>query len=394
MSPPSQAKNVNVHTLLIVALTFICALVIWLVYDSLRPAASACEAIFQQSEMQLGVKLHVLKNQGEIVLGRQPIAELTEKVQAVAVNLKACCVMHSGDTDNRGFAQCQSRFNQFTTSLTQLESQVSNATQLHAKGGESALVEARQAASALLEDIYSVSDKLENEVNTLSAPPLVRNGELFLSEQFEGEGINERWRIIRPDNDRWMLQPSEKTLLIVTQPGSQVEANDSLRNVFVLNQALPQEDFVVETKVALAIQHQKNGASLGLWENADNYLEVGYFGFSHGYNVRRSPFFRKELRGKAHLVEENLNQHGRVKEPETIHLRISKQGNKYLGWYALVQGDEAVAESAWKLIATHAVPNFNGKVALWASNDDGKVYSTTASETPEIPVEFGYVIVK
>ncbi|NMH59591.1 hypothetical protein [Alteromonas ponticola] len=394
MPQPSQTKRGYGHKALIIALTFITALTIWLVYDSLRLAASPCEAIFQQSEMKLGVKLNVLKNEGEVLLGRQPIVRLTEKVQEVAINLKACCVMHSGKTDSRGFAQCQSRFRQFSQGLNQLEKQVVKTSEILDSGDTQRIDEAKAQTERLLDEVESFSEQISDEVNAISPPPLSLDNTTYLNEQFDGERLSEYWRVLKPDPDRWMLQPPESSLLIVTQPGSQVDDNNSLKNLFLLNQSLPESDFTIEAKIRIAIQNQKNGVSLGLWENADNYLEIGYCGFSHGYNVRRSPFFRKELRGKSHLIEEDLRQHGRVQNAETIYLRIAKKGNKYIGYYALTTSEAALTDSDWHIIATHAVPNFKGKVALWASNDDGKVYSSTNPVTPEIPVEFDYVTVK
>jgi hypothetical protein len=375
--------------------TLLLLIVIWLAFDVLRPGSSSCEAIFQQTESQFGAKLKYLNAEGSIVLGRQQIQSLTEKSQLAAINLKACCVMQqSGGIQNSDFNLCKKDSSRFEEKLARLQAEIDKFSVAASEGNKQAQKTSREQINSLVAEAAKSADVIERKVDSLPRAPLRKTGNEYFRDDFDTETLNQAWQIRHPDNNRWALQSEKSSLLIVTQKGSLWKAKKDLLNLFVLNYAMPEEDFILETHVSIPIQNQQNGASLALWKDDDNFLQIGYRGFPHGYNVRRSPFFLKEVNAKVNLTETDAGRIGGVRSAESIYLRIVKRGNSFAGYYALSDKDSAYDGLKWQLITTHAVPNFIGRPALWADNNDGEVYSTGNSVSPEVPVEYQYLSVK
>ncbi|WP_416307720.1 hypothetical protein [Neptunicella sp. SCSIO 80796] len=396
MSDSLPTKGASVKLVIVLAITLVLILVIWLSFDWLRTGTSNCESIFQQSETQFSVKLSHLDTEGEVVLGRQQIQDLTEKAQITALNLKACCLVHdTGAIDTAGFAQCRQGGQEFAARLTELEGKVKAIVQARQRGDGEQEQQLKTEVDQLVSRAEAIADNFDRQLNQLPRAALRKNGEVFFFDDFDQPELNPDWQILQPDPNRWALQSAESSLLIVTQKGHMAGKENSLRNQFILSHNVPDENFVMETRVSLPIQHQKNGVSMGLWQDADNFLQIGYFGFPHGYNVARQPYFNKELEGQANQQKVDIDRIGGVKKAESIYLRIERTGNKYIGSFALPNdSDQPEQPLKWRTIATHAVPKFSGRPAIWADNQDGKVYSLNTSISPEVPAEFDYLSIR
>src|SRR5690606_36340387 len=158
-----------------------------------------------------------------------------------------------------------------------------------------------------------IANDFEQRLNQLPRASLQEQGDYFFFDDFDQPELNPDWQILHPDPNRWALQSAESSLLIVTQKGHMGGKENSLRNQFILSHNMPDTNFVMETRISLPIQHQKNGVSMGLWQDADNFLQIGYFGFPHGYNVTRQPYFNKELEAQSNHQKVEIDRNCDIK---------------------------------------------------------------------------------
>ena len=316
--------------------TLLLLVIIWLVYDWVSHAGSPCDRIFQQTSAQFDLSLKHLDTEGQLILGRQQIQELTEQAQLTALNLKACCLVHdTGAIDSDGFMQCRDGSDTFATRLASLEQSVEQMKMAVQTDNRALQQQIKQQVDVTLEESKVSASALQTTLDGLQREPLNKQADHFFFDDFDQSQLGTDWEIRQPDDRRWALQSDTSSLLIVTQKGSIGGNRTDLRNHFVLNHSMPDDDFVLETQVSIAIQNQKNGVSMGVWMDDDNFLQIGYFGFPSGYNVRRKPYFLKEVDGRANYQDIDIGRTGGTTQPETLYLRIVRQGNKFTGLFAL-----------------------------------------------------------
>jgi hypothetical protein len=84
--------------------------VIYLGYDIVKGKVSPCESIYQEASVGLTTKITFLKAEGELKLGREAVAELSDRAQMAALDLKTCCtVLDAGRIDPEQFLQCKAK---------------------------------------------------------------------------------------------------------------------------------------------------------------------------------------------------------------------------------------------------------------------------------------------
>ena len=84
--------------------------VLYFGYDLVKGNVSPCESIFQQATVGLSTKIKFLKAEGELKLGPEKVAELSERAQMTALDLKTCCtVLDAGRIDPEQFLSCKSK---------------------------------------------------------------------------------------------------------------------------------------------------------------------------------------------------------------------------------------------------------------------------------------------
>jgi regulation of enolase protein 1 (concanavalin A-like superfamily) len=216
--------------------------------------------------------------------------------------------------------------------------------------------------------------------------PAPAGGGGFL-DNFDGAKLNPAWKILKEDKNRWALDGGKLT--IVTQKGSIWQKNDTLRNQFVLERSLP-ANYVVTAKVAMTLRSQNQWTGMLLYLDADNYLEVGYWGKPWGSNVWRKAVFAKELEGQTNVLEfepreiggqpgvPKLDFMGPTKDPENVWLRVEKKGNTFSASFSMDGRN-------WHKIGDHTMLRMSGaKLSLMASNE-------TSGDSAEVAAEFDFV---
>lgn len=93
-----------------VAGAFLALSVVYFGYDVAKAKVSPCESIFQQTTAGLSTKIEFLKAKGELTLGPSKVAELDERAQMTALDLKTCCtVLDAGRINPEQFLTCKSK---------------------------------------------------------------------------------------------------------------------------------------------------------------------------------------------------------------------------------------------------------------------------------------------
>ena len=235
-----------------------------------------------------------------------------------------------------------------------------------------------------------------------SAIPGAANAPFF--EDFSGNQLDPRWKIINHNPGKTALQPAKGTLLIVTEKGSIAGAATNLRNQYVLDWALPKGNSEVIAKASFQIQSTLNSLSLGLFKDDDNFLELFYWGrpstdarFSDGVDsdFYRTVSFVKEERGRraGFSSEKRADSRGPRKEPWHFLLKIERNGNEYTGYFARFPTDRpphSIDQLRWNKLGTHVWVDFDGKLSVWAKNGNSSIHGK--GRPRETAAEFDYIM--
>lgn len=101
---------------------------LYLGYDLIKTRMSPCESIFRQTALALSTKLKFLKAEGELEIGHDKMAELSERAQMTALNLKTCCtVLDAGRLNPEQFMTCKSKARNYDTRVEEIVTLVSHA---------------------------------------------------------------------------------------------------------------------------------------------------------------------------------------------------------------------------------------------------------------------------
>lgn len=97
-------------------------------YDYLQARSAPCESIFRQTAVALSTKIKFLKAEGELAIGRDKMAELSERAQMTALGLKTCCTaLDAGRLDPEQFLQCKAKARGYEARIEDIVAAVSQA---------------------------------------------------------------------------------------------------------------------------------------------------------------------------------------------------------------------------------------------------------------------------
>lgn len=86
---------------------------------------SKCESIFEQTTDRLRGNMDVVEMNGELVLGREKVQELTESSQKVALHLKTCCIaLEARSINAEEFERCVSGAKDYEAKIVQVASNI------------------------------------------------------------------------------------------------------------------------------------------------------------------------------------------------------------------------------------------------------------------------------
>jgi len=191
--------------------------VIYLGYDLAKGRISPCEAVFQESSIGLKTKISFLKTEGEIEIGREQIAELTERAQMTALNLKTCCtVLDAGRVDPEQFLQCKGNARTYEARLDDIAELVRSAV----KEGISTGSVASTAALAAPTPAAEVKEKIAEEVEAAKKVSRDFNQQVV---QVRKEQALETLKATPPQNVTIEAQESEPNSDMLTTNGLRLD---------------------------------------------------------------------------------------------------------------------------------------------------------------------------
>lgn len=157
------------RTLVTITGMIVLLVIAYLGYDLLIRALSPCDAVFEQTSVQLGTKLEVVQTQGAVFIGREKIQDLTEAAQVTALNLKTCCiVLNAGKVDSNQFLQCKNTAKEYETKVDTVISQIEGAEKAQAEGKADVVEKAVGQIKATIREAEDLSAELQGRVATLS----------------------------------------------------------------------------------------------------------------------------------------------------------------------------------------------------------------------------------
>lgn len=156
-------------------------------YDLAKAKLAPCEGIFQQASTKMSTKIKFLKAEGELKLGREKVAELSDRAQMTAVDLKTCCtVLDAGRINPEQFLECKSKARSFDARVEDIAALIRAALPATAAPGTAAaatpasapagLAQAFDAARAASRDIneHVVEVAEAQAMKTLKTAPAAR----------------------------------------------------------------------------------------------------------------------------------------------------------------------------------------------------------------------------
>jgi hypothetical protein len=129
-----------------------------------------CDSIFEQTAPRLETTLHLLKTNGEMIIGRDKIQDLAESSQRIGILCKTCCIaQQSGKINAAQFQDCLNTTKSYETQVLQVASSVDAANAARQKGQDRlASLKVEEATVAANAAAGSVQ-KLDDTVAAISA---------------------------------------------------------------------------------------------------------------------------------------------------------------------------------------------------------------------------------
>ena len=177
--------------------------VVYFGYDLAKGKVSPCESIFQQTTVGLTTKIKFLKAEGELKLGPEKVAELGERAQMTALDLKTCCtVLDAGRIDPEQFLECKAKARTYDARIEDVAALIRAALPgASASGAASAapagasapaLTAAVDAARTASQDLnqHVVKVAAEQELKSLQAAPAAQVAIDATEREPNDDGLN------------------------------------------------------------------------------------------------------------------------------------------------------------------------------------------------------------
>lgn len=150
-----------------VAVVFGVVVLAYFAHDVVIRILFPCDALFAQTQTALDAKVSFIKQfDGSVAVGERAVQQLTERVQIVAVNLKACCQLSdNGRRDPDLFMRCKAGSQGFSAGLDEVSVKVDQAHK------EPQSADARAKADAAVRSALPRADELAHELEAAGGTP-------------------------------------------------------------------------------------------------------------------------------------------------------------------------------------------------------------------------------
>ena len=140
--------------------------IIYLSYDVVRAEFSPCDTIFQQTSVGLSTRIQLLKIDGELKIGREATADLDERAQMVALDLKTCCtVLDAGRINPEQFLQCKAKARTYDARIENISALVGALPLGGAKAGPAAGASTTPVSSGSIAEAVEAARAASRDLN-------------------------------------------------------------------------------------------------------------------------------------------------------------------------------------------------------------------------------------
>lgn len=152
-----------------------------------KAISSPCEDIFRQTRLILDSKLEPVKAKGAVLMEEAIIANLTERSEMMAMNLRTCCVaLHGNKISSAEFLGCKETMRSYESRIEKI-SQVLDEAQLAKRDENSELMAAKlEEAEKLVESGRLNSEALLTQIRDASVQIAEDTGSQTLPTEFAG----------------------------------------------------------------------------------------------------------------------------------------------------------------------------------------------------------------
>lgn len=168
-TPPSLTGRHKAFLIggLIVALAGAAAIVL------LRPGASSCQGIFEQTAPRLEANIELIRNKGGFAVSQEKVQELTDGAQKVGLHLKTCCSVLEGGKLNPGqFQQCVERASAYEKHIAEVAQQVDTAATARQQGNTAIAQQQSLRIAQTLQSATSEVAAFERQITQLAPAPV------------------------------------------------------------------------------------------------------------------------------------------------------------------------------------------------------------------------------
>jgi hypothetical protein len=159
--------------LIIVSASILALIVLgYFAYSNLISQGNPCAKIFEQAVISLEGKVNILKENGELILGREGIQELSDQSEQISQDLKTCCVLFNEDKIVfEKFLKCQDEFNQYERVIERLN-HLADEAETAKKQQKHDLVNLRlKHVERNVKDLHRISDYFQAQMESLISHP-------------------------------------------------------------------------------------------------------------------------------------------------------------------------------------------------------------------------------
>ncbi|ANX03131.1 hypothetical protein [Immundisolibacter cernigliae] len=138
----------------------------------IRPGASSCQGVFEQTAPRLEANIELIKNKGGFAVSQEKVQELTEGAQKVGLHLKTCCsVLEGGKLNPDQFQQCIARASAYDRQIAETARQVDVAATAQAQGQTAVVEQQKTQIASSLKSAASEVTALGRQVAQLAPQP-------------------------------------------------------------------------------------------------------------------------------------------------------------------------------------------------------------------------------
>ena len=154
-------------------------------------------------------------------------------------------------------------------------------------------------------------------------------------------------------------------LNVLSQFGVLGDEQNPLKNLVLLNRALPDGNYDIEVQARTRLTSQNSDVGIALFQDYDSALYLGHAAFGGGgYNYHPQFQFEKVLRGDRSGPSRAV-QHVQGKEI-TVIFRIEKRGRKYTA--SVYAPSETEGEMEWFPVGEQSLLRFKPQLGFYAWN--------------------------